>query len=62
MRDRGRGFERDSSPTDRRGIAQSIEARIERVGGTATVDSAPGRGTEVHLVVPIVTNDRSVPS
>ena len=62
VRDRGCGFERDSSPTDRRGIAQSIEARIERAGGTATVDSAPGRGTEVHLVVPIVTNDRSVPS
>ena len=62
VRDRGSGFERDSGPTDRRGIAQSIEARIGRAGGTATIDSAPGRGTEVHLVVPIVTNDRSVPS
>ena len=62
VRDRGRGFDRDSSPTDRRGIQQSIVARIERAGGTATVDSAPGRGTEVHLVVPTVAIDRSVPS
>ena len=53
VRDRGRGFERETGPSDRRGIAQSIEGRMERVGGTATVDSTPGQGTEVHVVLPV---------
>ncbi|MGD9701657.1 MAG: PspC domain-containing protein [Acidimicrobiia bacterium] len=62
VRDRGCGFERDNGPTDRRGIAQSIEARIERAGGSATIESSPGHGTEVHLVLPIVTSEETIPS
>ena len=53
VRDRGCGFERGAGPSDRRGIAQSIEGRMERVGGSATVDSTPGQGTEVHVVLPV---------
>ena len=53
VRDRGRGFDRADAAPDRRGIAQSIEARLERAGGTARIDSAPGEGTEVHLSVPV---------
>jgi signal transduction histidine kinase len=53
VRDRGAGFDRAEAAPDRRGIAQSIEARLERVGGSARIDSAPGEGTEVHLRVPV---------
>jgi signal transduction histidine kinase/phage shock protein PspC (stress-responsive transcriptional regulator) len=56
VRDRGTGFDRDalhrSATHDRRGIAESIEARLERVGGTAVVDSTVGAGTEVRLHLP----------
>jgi signal transduction histidine kinase/phage shock protein PspC (stress-responsive transcriptional regulator) len=56
VRDRGRGFDVDA-PHDGHGIAQSIEARVERVGGTAHIASSKGNGTEVHLSVP--RNDRA---
>lgn len=36
----------------RLGIAASIVGRIEALGGTAVLDSAPGRGTEWELTVP----------
>ena len=49
VRDRGQGFDRAAVPPDRRGLAESIEARLERAGGRATIVSAPGGGTEVEL-------------
>jgi signal transduction histidine kinase len=49
VRDRGGGFDPGSVPGDRRGIAESIRARMERVGGSATVTAAPGEGAEVEL-------------
>ena len=49
VRDAGIGFEPDEVPHTRRGITESIEARLERAGGTVTIDSEPGRGTEVRL-------------
>ena len=52
VRDRGRGFDRAAVAADRRGIAESIEGRMARHGGRATVRSAPGEGTEVELVMP----------
>jgi signal transduction histidine kinase/phage shock protein PspC (stress-responsive transcriptional regulator) len=52
VRDRGRGFDRAATVADRHGIAQSIEARIDRIGGSAEIDSTPGEGTEVRLRVP----------
>jgi signal transduction histidine kinase/phage shock protein PspC (stress-responsive transcriptional regulator) len=52
VRDQGVGFDRASVAADRRGIADSIEGRIERVGGQVTIATAPGRGTEVRLRVP----------
>jgi signal transduction histidine kinase len=51
VRDRGGGFDPDGVPADRRGIAESIRGRMERVGGTATVTAAPGEGAEVELRV-----------
>jgi signal transduction histidine kinase len=52
VRDRGSGFDRATVPPDRRGIAESIEGRLERAGGTATIVSAPESGTEVELRLP----------
>jgi signal transduction histidine kinase len=49
VRDRGSGFDPEAVAADRRGLAESIRGRMERVGGTATVTSAPGEGTEVEL-------------
>src|SRR5215831_17897098 len=53
IRDRGRGFDRAAVPSDRRGLAESIEGRLERAGGTATITSEPGAGTEVELRLPL---------
>jgi signal transduction histidine kinase len=36
----------------RLGVAQSIRGRIAELGGTVTITSAPGEGTEVELRVP----------
>jgi signal transduction histidine kinase len=52
VRDRGAGFDPDSVPADRYGLAQSVVGRMERNGGKAVVRSAPGEGTEVQLEVP----------
>jgi signal transduction histidine kinase len=52
VHDRGAGFDRAAVPPDRRGLVDSIEGRLERAGGQATIVSAPGEGTEVELRVP----------
>jgi signal transduction histidine kinase len=52
VRDRGRGFDPAAVARDRKGISESIRARVGRNGGTATVRSAPGQGTEVALLMP----------
>jgi signal transduction histidine kinase/phage shock protein PspC (stress-responsive transcriptional regulator) len=52
VRDRGVGFD-VTATTERRGIAQSIRSRLDRIGGTATIESTPGAGTEVRLSVPL---------
>jgi signal transduction histidine kinase len=54
VRDRGAGFD-PAAPTEGRGIAQSIEARLARIGGSATIVSAPGEGTEVRLSMPFTS-------
>ena len=51
VRDRGAGFDRAAVPADRRGLVESIEGRLERAGGRATIVSSPGEGTEVELHV-----------
>lgn len=59
VRDRGTGFDPDRVPEDRHGIAASIRARLARHGGSATVLSAPGEGTEVELRLPRSGNGAS---
>jgi signal transduction histidine kinase len=51
VRDRGCGFDPESVPSDRFGLAQSVVGRMERHGGKAVVRSTPGSGTEVRLEV-----------
>jgi len=52
VRDRGTGFDPAAVAPDRRGLRDSVVARLTRTGGTATVRSAPGEGTEVELCLP----------
>jgi signal transduction histidine kinase len=52
IRDRGAGFDRATVPADRRGLTESIEGRLARAGGVATIRSAPGEGTEIELTMP----------
>jgi signal transduction histidine kinase len=51
VKDDGRGFD-PGTVTAGVGLGRSIRDRVERVGGTATWHTAPGRGTEVRLEVP----------
>jgi signal transduction histidine kinase len=56
VRDDGQGFAAgrlDAAAADGRlGVSHSIIGRMRRVGGTATLTSTPGSGTEVELIVP----------
>jgi len=56
VRDRGVGFDPAAVPEDRHGIAESIRGRLERAGGSASVVSTPGEGTEVELRIPRSTS------
>jgi signal transduction histidine kinase len=47
--DQGRGFDIEQVPSDRKGISESIRARMEKVGGDVTIDTMAGEGTEVML-------------
>ncbi len=47
--DQGSGFDLDEVPEQRKGISESIIARMTRSGGEAVVISHPGEGTEIHL-------------
>jgi signal transduction histidine kinase len=51
VRDRGVGFDRSAVPSDRRGVTESIEGRMQRAGGTAAVVTAHGEGVEVELTL-----------
>jgi signal transduction histidine kinase len=62
VRDRGTGFDPETIADDRMGVRASIVARVERHGGTATIRSRPGEGTEVALSVPIRADTTSTPT
>jgi signal transduction histidine kinase len=59
VRDRGIGFDPASVPPDRRGIADSLRGRLERIGGHVTIESTEEDGTEVELAVPLPRAARS---
>lgn len=58
IRDRGRGFDPAAVPGDRKGLAESVRARMARRGGSVAIRSAPGEGTEVSLAMPRSAADR----
>jgi signal transduction histidine kinase len=58
VRDRGQGFDPSAVPADRKGLAESIHARMVRRGGSATVRSVRGEGTEVSLRMPRAAGER----
>lgn len=49
VRDDGAGFDIATVPPERLGVRDSIIRRVEEVGGSAQIVSAPGAGTEVSL-------------
>lgn len=53
VRDLGKGFCQSRVPKDRKGISGSIVDRMTRYGGSATIRSNPGTGTEVELLLPL---------
>jgi len=56
VRDDGCGFVFDAAAlrhAGRLGLLSSIQGRIEDVGGTLTVTSYPGKGTELEIVIPL---------
>jgi signal transduction histidine kinase len=58
VRDRGRGFDPETVPADRKGLAESVRARMERRGGQAMIRSVLGEGTEVSLTMPRTAGQR----
>ena len=51
VRDRGAGFDLDTVAEDRMGVKGSIIDRMARHGGSATIRSVSGNGTEVRLEI-----------
>jgi len=49
VRDEGPGFDLEAVAAERRGIRDAVIGRMAAVGGRATIESAPGEGTEVAL-------------
>jgi signal transduction histidine kinase len=59
IRDDGKGFEFDEASlraSNKVGMLKSMKGRIVDLGGTMTVNSAPGRGTEIEFRVPTTQN------
>ncbi|SHL30320.1 sensor histidine kinase [Actinacidiphila paucisporea] len=60
VRDTGRGFDTAGPPGTGYGLP-GLRARAAEMGGTATVDSAPGRGTAITVTLPLAAAVRRTP-
>ena len=61
VRDDGAGFSYDEArlaADGKMGIVKSIKGRVEQLGGSVRVESAPGAGTEIELRVPASREDQ----
>lgn len=58
VKDRGVGFDPAAVAPDRQGLRGSILDRMQRHGGTVDVRTAPGRGTEIVLRMPLATENQ----
>ena len=64
VRDDGVGFDVDEASMaadGKLGITRSMRGRIEQVGGTMRIESAPGRGTEVEFRLPATPDEVTKP-
>jgi signal transduction histidine kinase len=52
VRDSGPGFDFAAVPAERRGLRDAVIGRMGLAGGSATVESRPGDGTEIALRLP----------
>ena len=55
VRDDGPGFDPDAVAPERRGVRDAIVGRMAGAGGSAAVESRPGAGTEVALLLRTAT-------
>jgi signal transduction histidine kinase/phage shock protein PspC (stress-responsive transcriptional regulator) len=62
VRDRGRGFDPTTVPADRKGLAESVRARVVRRGGSADIRSVHGEGTEIRLSMPRAAVGQTAPA
>jgi signal transduction histidine kinase len=62
IRDTGVGFDTTTVATDRKGVAESIHARMRRAGGSAHIHSTPGEGTEVELSIRVLAAAKPFPT
>ena len=53
VRDNGPGFDFEAVPAERRGLRDAVIGRMAFAGGSASVESSPGDGTEVALKLPL---------
>jgi two-component system sensor histidine kinase DegS len=54
VEDNGSGFDMNETLSAKKGIGLStLRERVEMMGGQVQIDSAPGRGTKVSLIVPL---------
>ena len=60
IEDDGKGFAPGTAPTDRPHYGLlGLQERADLLGGKLTVDSAPGRGTRIEIVVPLPPDEAS---
>jgi signal transduction histidine kinase len=53
IEDDGQGFKPESKMTRSKGIGLiGMKERAALVGGTLEIESAPGKGTTIHVIVP----------
>lgn len=60
FQDNGRGFRPDALPAGRRGLA-NLRSRVQTLGGTLQIQSAPGAGTEITVRLPLEQNATDPP-
>lgn len=58
IRDQGKGFDLEAVPASRFGV-RGIRERARIFGGQASIQSAPGEGTVVHVELPILVQPSS---
>jgi signal transduction histidine kinase len=63
IEDDGRGFDLDSafSEAEQRGWGLlGIQERVALLGGSHTIDTAPGQGTRIRVIIPFITEPENV--